>query len=242
MAVLFYKLRLKCRLPETVSNDVYTFALYKMYMQRIMKLFAFAILLGSCAPRPYRSPDMKHVIGGHNTIAILPPSVHMQLRHNQMNRTSPEQLAEMERKLAYEIQDNIYSWMLRKRRSKYSVNIEDIAVTNAKLKDAGIDYKSLWDRDAKEISKLLSVDGMVDMDINTQKPMSDGAAIALYFIGFNSITNHTHVITSVRDGATGNLLWRMTLNADGGVGSSPGQLTNYVMKKAARRFPYRRKN
>ncbi len=184
---------------------------------------------------------MYDIIDKHKTVAILPPRVSIQLRPGQMKKVSPSELREMEEKAANSLQEAIYSWILRKQhRMNYSVAFEDISTTNAKLRKANIDYESLRLMDAKKIAAALNVDGLIDINVNTEKPMSDGAAIALFAVfGVAGSTNNTTAITSIRDGRSGDLLWRLNTTASGSIGSSPAQLSDMIMKRAARRFPYR---
>ena len=204
-------------------------------------LLVFVVLISACAPRPFRAASMYEKIDRHKMVAIIPPQVYIQLRPGQMKKISPSEHADMEQRASAAVQEAIYNWILRKQgRMKYSVAFQDIAVTNAKLRNENVDYTSMRAMDAKKIAALLGVDGVIDMSINTDKPMSDGAAIAIYALfGVMGSTNNTTATTSIRDGASGELLWRMTLRAQGSVGSSPVQLTEMVMRRAARRFPYR---
>jgi hypothetical protein len=210
-------------------------------MNRILALLFAVIFFASCAPRPYQAANMRQVVNTHKTVAIIPPAVALQLRPYQMRRTTPEQLADREEKMGYNIQNNMYSWILRKQhRMNYSVQFQDITATNAKLAKAGITYADLHKMDPDEVAKILAVDAVLGMTVNAVKPMSDGAAFTLgMFFNIWGVTNHTSVTTNIHDGATGNLMWRTTINENGSAGSNPEQLINMVMKRTARRFPYR---
>lgn len=69
--------------------------------------------------------------------------------------------------------------------------------------------------------------------------MSDGASIALgLLVGFWGSTNTAIVNMSVNNGADGTLLWNYNKKVRGGLGSSPEDLVNVLMRKASRRLAY----
>jgi len=207
-------------------------------MNRVLLILLVVLLCASCAPKPYVAQNMYASITRHKVVAILPPKVSMKLRPRQMRKTSPEKLKDMEKEMAYEVQQAMYSWILRKQRyMNYSTKFQDIKITRARLENAHIDYWALQKMDPKEIALVLSVDGLVDMDISTEKPASE--AMSFLFGAMAGPANHISAVTRIYDGPTGTELWNLTRDAKGNAYSTPDQLVKMVMKKAARHFPYR---
>lgn len=212
-------------------------------MKKLILPLGVVAMLASCAPRPYVATNMYQSTSKHKTVAVLPPVVDMQLRPRQMERTSPEQLKRMEQETSWGIQQAMYSWLLRKHgKMNYSVQFQDISKTNATLKNANINYDALRTMDPTEVAKVLGVDAVIDMNVHTDKPVSEGVAITTQLLQGTWVgpTNHTMVVTNIHDGSTGSLLWKLEREANGNAGSTPEQLIKMTMKRTARKFPYRR--
>jgi len=74
----------------------------------------------------------------------------------------------------------MYGWFLRKAdKYHYTVTFQDINKTNALLKKANIRYEDLGSTDRGAMAKALGVDAVIQDNIRMEKPMSDGAAVAL---------------------------------------------------------------
>ncbi|RYZ23347.1 MAG: hypothetical protein EOO10_21100, partial [Chitinophagaceae bacterium] len=102
------------------------------------QLFVYALMcfaLVSCGPQIYKAADFSNAASKHKTVAILPAEVSMQLRPNQAKSTTPEQLEDMTTKTAYDVQEKMYGWFLRRSdKFDYTVSFQDVTKTNAKLK------------------------------------------------------------------------------------------------------------
>lgn len=207
------------------------------------KLVSFALLclvLASCGPQIYKATDFSDAASKHKTVAILPAEVSMQLRPNDAKRTSPEQLEDMVVKTAYDMQEKMYGWFLRRsEKYHYSVSFQDVTRTNAKLKEAGIAYKDLKTTDRSQLAKILGVDAVMQDRLSMEKPMSEGAAIAVgLLVGAWGNTNKVNTTINIHDGSSGNLLWKYDYEASGSVGSSTTKLVDALMKNATKKFPY----
>jgi hypothetical protein len=198
------------------------------------------LLFTSCGPKIYKSSEFDVALARHRTVAILPADVTTRLRPNEVKKLSPEQLEEMNEKTGFAIQDKMYSWFLRRsERYKYTVTFQDVTRTNALLKQAGINYKDLATKDRAELASLLGVDAVLQDRTSLDKPMSDGAAVAVGVIfGVWGNTNNAQTTINIHDGKTGNLLWKYDYQASGSVGSSANNLVNALMKNASKKFPY----
>ena len=98
-------------------------------------LFAvMTVLVSSCAPQIYQSPDAESRAASHRTIAILPPKVAITTRTN----VNAEAIREMQNSESMIIQREMYSWLLRRKmRNRIVVDVQDPSTTNAKLEKAG---------------------------------------------------------------------------------------------------------
>jgi hypothetical protein len=202
-------------------------------------IFFIAALLMAC-PKIYKAPEFDAALAKHKTVAILPADVSIKLRPAEMKKTTPEQLRDMESKTAYAIQDKIYSWFLRRSdKYNYTVTFQDVTRTNALLKQAGIEFENLAAKDRTELAALLGVDAVLQNRSNMDKPMSDGAAVALgVVLGVWGNTNQVNTTINIHDGKSGNLLWKYDYLASGSVGSSADNLVNALMRNASKKFPY----
>jgi hypothetical protein len=139
-----------------------------------------SVLLLSCGPKIYKSAEFDSAFAKHKTVAILPAEVTSRLRPNEAKKVTAEQIEEQNEKTGYDIQDKMYSWFLRRsEKYKYTVTFQDVSRTNALLKKAGINYKNLSAKDKVEIAQVLGVDAVIQNRSSMDKPMSEGAAVAL---------------------------------------------------------------
>jgi hypothetical protein len=204
----------------------------------VYALMCFALV--SCGPQIYKAADFSNAASKHKTVAILPAEVTMQLRPNQAKNTTPEQLEDMATKTGYDVQEKMYGWFLRRSdKFDYTVTFQDVTKTNAKLKEAGIAYKDLRTTDRTKLAQILGVDAIMQDRLSMEKPMSEGAAVAVgLLVGAWGNTNKVNTTINIHDGASGNLLWKYDYEASGSVGSSTTKLVDALMRNATKKFPY----
>ncbi len=210
-------------------------------MKVIISLFTLAAFtLISCGPKIYKSASFDTALARHKTVAILPAAVSTKLRPNEAKRITPEQLDDMNEKTGYAIQDKMYSWFLRRsEKFQYTVIFQDVTRTNALLKQANISYNDLAAKDRTELAQLLGVDAVLQNRSDMDKPMSEGAAVAVGVVfGVWGNTNSVQTTINIHDGKTGNLLWKYDYQASGSVGTSADRLVNALMRNASKKFPY----
>ena len=209
-------------------------------MRKLFPLACLALLIISCGPKIYTASNFSSALAKHKTVAILPAEVTMQLRPNQTKNTTQDQLDEMARKTGYDIQEQMHGWFLRKgEKFKYTVSFQDVTRTNAKLKEAGISYADLKSTDRSKLAKLLGVDAVMQDRTSMEKPMSEGAAVAVgILVGAWGNTNKVATTINIHDGNSGDLLWKYDYEASGSVGSSPTKLVDALMRNASKKFPY----
>jgi hypothetical protein len=203
-------------------------------------ILAFTLPMSSCGPSIYKAQNFGTALQKHKTVAIIPAEVTMKLRPNQAKKTSEAELRELEKNTGYEIQDKMQGWFLRRsNRFQYTVTFQDVHKTNAKLKEAGINYSDLRDMDRAKLAEILGVDAIMQDRLNTEKPMSDGAAVAVgLLVGYWGATNNVQTTINIHDGSSGDLLWKYDYSASGSVGSSTTKLVDALMKNATKKFPY----
>jgi hypothetical protein len=206
------------------------------------KILLFLIILTSisCAPKIYTAPDFAKIARKHKVVAILPADVLIRLRPNDAKKMTTEQVNENAEKTGFEIQDAMYSWFLRRSgKLNYTVDFQDVTKTNSLLKSGGYQYADLKTVDREVLAQKLGVDAVIQDFTSMNKPMSEGAAIALgLLVGVWGTTNEVKTTINIHDGASGKLIWKYDFVASSSVGSSPEKLVNALMRNASRKFPY----
>jgi len=189
----------------------------------------------------YENPEFDEIAKTHKIIAVVPFKTQVKLRPKQMKDMTDEQLHRLEKAEGEGIQTAMYSWFLkRKKRGKLqNLEVQDPKVTTALLKRKEINYDNITDFTPQELAKLLEVDAVISGEFETNKPMSEGASVALgLLIGFWGSTNNAVVNMSVHNAEDGILLWNYNKKVRGSIGSSPEDLINILMRKASRRLSY----
>lgn len=192
----------------------------------------------------YENPEFDKIAKNHKSIGILPFSATVKLRPKQMEKMTSEQFKRLEVSEGKSIQTAMFSWFLkRKKRGKLvSIDIQDPSKTTALLKKENITQENLTDYTPEELAKILGVDAIISGTYETNKPMSEGASVALgLLIGFWGSTNTAIVNMNVHNAADGVLLWNYNKKVRGSLGSSPEDLINVLMRKASRRLSYTKK-
>lgn len=209
-------------------------------MNKIILFITICFCIAGCGPKIYTSSNFSAALARHKTVAILPAEVTIQLRPNEAKRLTAEQLADISNKTAYDIQDKMYGWFLRRGdKFHYTVTFQDINKTNARLKDAGIMYEDLKSKDRAELAKALGVDAVMQAKTVSEKPMSEGAAVAVgALFGVWGNTNSVQTAINIHDGKSGDLLWKYDYQASGSIGSSTTRLVDALMRNATKKFPY----
>jgi len=216
------------------------------------KLLPFLLLLclAACAPRVYTARDFRQQVQPHHkTVAILPFNVHIRPAPPLLGRgTRPSQreLAEQEYQTGLAVQNNVFSWLLhRAAKDEYTVEFQDVARTNVLLQQAGLSYEDMQTRPREELAKLLGVDAVVTGQLLLNKPLPLAAALAInVFTPFYAVSDEVTASLSLHDQQAGRLLWRYDcqLQGGGGLTDNAQNLTNSLMRNAAKRFPYQRKS
>ncbi|OWP65024.1 hypothetical protein CDA63_01305 [Hymenobacter amundsenii] len=215
------------------------------------KLLPFLLLLWltACAPRVYLAPNFSQTVQPrHKMVAILPFNVHIKPAPQLAGigpRPTQKSLAEQEYQTGLAVQNNVFSWLLqRASKNDYTVEFQDVARTNTLLQQAGLSYEDVQDRPREEIARILGVDAVVTGQLLLNKPLPLGVALAInVFTPYYAPSDEVLASLSLNDEQGGRLLWKYDCNLQGGGGTvltTPQDLTNALMRNAAKRFPYRR--
>lgn len=208
-------------------------------------LLAFISINAKSQTSLYENPDFDKIAKTHKIIAIAPFKAQVKLRPRQLKKMSEKQIHELEKAEGESIQTAMHSWFLkRKKRGKLeNLDIQDPKTTTALLKKNDIDYENITDYTPKELAKILKVDAIITGELETNKPMSEGAAVAAaLLIGFWGNTNTAIINMSVNNKKDGVLLWNYNKKVRGSLYSSPEDLINVLMRKASRRLAYTKNN
>ncbi|MDG1822410.1 MAG: hypothetical protein P8H25_03425 [Flavobacteriaceae bacterium] len=188
----------------------------------------------------YVHPDAKTYVANTKTIAILPLKVQVKLRPKELKEFTEDQITEMGRDEALDIQKAMYSWFLtRKKRGTMLVDVQNPTKTNTLLKKNEIDIHSYDEYLPSELGKILGVETIITGSFETSKPMSNGAAIGLAVLTgvmftTNSATMNMDFISTTDDELVVNYLKKIR----GTLGSDSQDLINVLMRKVSRRIPY----
>lgn len=204
-----------------------------LQLKQILSLSIIMILLSSCA-KIFYSPDARELADKQKIIAIVPPKVSIPAN----KKIEAEALKEQQRTESLNFQNEMYSWMLRRKmQGKFSQEIQEIETTNAKLKKAGYPETPLT---TAEICGVLGVDGIMTSNYSLSKPMSDGAAVAVgLLVGVWGATNQVNVSLSITDCNKKNLIWNYDHTFSGSIGSTPSRLVDGLMRRASKKIPYK---
>ncbi|MDN5200265.1 hypothetical protein QQ008_02810 [Fulvivirgaceae bacterium BMA10] len=203
-------------------------------------LCLFSISAYSQTKAIYTNPEFSTLAKDHKKLAILPFKAIVSLRPNQMKKLTPEQFEKLQKDEGKAIQSALHTYFLKKQNQKgYTVSFQDVGTTNAILKKNEISEENIDEYTSDELAKLLEVDGIISGTLNTNKPMSDGASLALgVLVGFYGSTNSGKISINIKDGKTDALLWKYDKTLSRSLGSDTNTVVNAIMRKASRKFPY----
>jgi len=200
---------------------------------------ATLMLLGGCTTATvYTAEEFSTYQEEHKIVAILPYSVHIELKKLPEGTTEAD-IREMESDEGLMFQRILYGQFLEQySKRRYTVEFQDIDKTNTLLTRSDIDFGNMTKYTKDELAAVLGVDALISGHIKRDKPMSTAAAIwSTVLIGVGN-TNQVHVSMAVHDGATGKLLWSYDNDVGGGLGSSPEKLAKSLMDQISKKFPY----
>jgi hypothetical protein len=201
-------------------------------------LLIITVLLSGCA-QIYRAPSFSRY--KVKTLAILPFESKISVKKLPKGVTIAS-IREQEVSNGNSMQTHAYTYFLRAlSKDRYTVDFQDIDKTNTLLKEAGIEYTELWSISKEKMCKILGVDAVLSGKMTQEKPMSEGAAIAVGVIfGVWGSTNQVNTTVTIHEQSEGELLWRYDHVVSGSVGSSTANLSKSLMRNVSKKFPYKK--
>ncbi|HEU4573410.1 MAG TPA: hypothetical protein VFS36_00290 [Chitinophagaceae bacterium] len=227
-------------------------------MKATLRLFTFLLLIAgtlSCSHRYYTNSLFEQQTKNHHVVAILPAE--MIFTGNQPKELSADDIKQIEETESLSFQQALYNSILRyANTSKYftTVNIQDIGTTLSLLKKDSISIRDSWQKDDRELCRILNVDAVVRMRIRKQRYMSD---MASYGIGvakqviFNSgigakipvpnMVNKTNDIYASCSLLSNNYaLWNDSYKASINYNGDATQVIENITDDFGRNFPYKK--
>lgn len=188
----------------------------------------------------YVNPQFKTLAKDHKVVAILPFKTIVKLRPKEMEKMSPEQFKQLQKDEGMAVQSALHSYFLkRKAQHDFQISFKDINTINALLKKKNIDQEQLDQYTPQELAEILEVDAVISGLLVTDKPMSEGASLALgLLVGFYGATNSGKCTININDGDTGELMWKYEKTLARSLGSDTNTIINTMMRKASRQLPY----
>ncbi len=203
-------------------------------------IFFLLVFVGYSQTRLYENPKFDEIAKNHKIIGILPFRTTISLRPKQMKEITPEQLSKMQESEGIAIQQAMFSWFLKRQsRGTLTVKVQDSSTTNAKLKKAGITNENIDELTPSELAQILEVDAIIMGSFKTNKPMSEGASLAVGLLfGFYGSTNQSVINLFIYNAIDGEVLVNYNKSVSGSLGSTTESLINILMRKASRRIAY----
>lgn len=203
-------------------------------------LVASVISLRAQTREIYVNDNFATLAKDHKLVAILPFKAIVKLRPNQMAKMTQEQFQQLQKDEGMAVQSAIHSYLLkRKDQHDLSISFLDISTTNALLAKNNITQENIDTFTPKELAEMLNVDAVISGVLSTDKPMSDGASVALgVLVGFYGATNSGKCTINIHDGKTGELMWKYEKTLSRSLGSDTNTVINTIMRKASRQLPY----
>lgn len=203
-------------------------------------LLAIACSAFSQTKEIYVNPKFNQLAKDHQKVAILPFRASVQLRPKQMQSMTPERFERMQKDEGLAVQSALQTYFLkRKEQHAFAITFQDINTTNALLQRTDITEENINKYSPGELAEILGVDAIITGMLATQKPMSEGASLALgLLVGYYGATNSGKCTININDAATGELLWKYEKTLSRSLGSDTSTIINTMMRKASRRLPY----
>ena len=158
----------------------------------------------------YENPKFDEIAKNHRSIAILPFIATVELRPRQKEKMTEQEFKKLEINEGKSVQSAMYSWFLKrkKRGDMTTIEIQDPSKTTALLGKKGISQENQKNYTSEELAKILEVDAVISGTFRTNKPMSEGASLALgLLVGVWGSTNTATINMNVNNAEDGILLW-----------------------------------
>lgn len=206
-------------------------------MKKIIFSLCFLMLVSAHAQKNiYESEKFETLSENHKVLAIIPFFTKLDLKEE----FSGKDLNQLEQREGYAVQDALETYFGRgKKKKKFTVDFQNIKNTNAILAQKNITYKNIDTYTIKQLSEILSVDGIVSGNLDVTILLSEGIPSSFSFLDYIlGDANYGRIGIKVSDGKTGKLLWKYEKVINKKSGKNTTDLIDRMMKKATRKFPY----
>ena len=203
----------------------------------VLSVVLLSLLGYSQEKQIFESPNMKQLIEGHKTVAILPFKA--TIAYKKLPKGYSDEAKKVEElAMGTQMQSGLYTYLLRKS-DDYTVQVQDVEKTNSLLKKANL-FDKLDEALPEDIAKVLGVDAVIKCSYAYEKTGSEAAAIVkTLLIGFGTGKVATGGLTmQINNGVDGDLVWRFYKQMAEDVMSSPSAMMERMMRKVGRNFPY----
>src|SRR5258705_13200796 len=137
------------------------------------------------------------------------------------------------------IREAIY-FELSRRQDTYTVEIQDIAVTDQRLRAAGMSDSVAARLPGPELANLLGVDPVMRGSVTRYKKKGAGGQILTAALFGLASGGEGKADVAIYDGMDGRMIWQHNIEKAGGMFSSPDALRNSVGRTVAKKFPYKK--
>ena len=199
-------------------------------------LFMLSIASAIAQKEVFLNTDFESFASKHKTIAVLPFAVDLALKA-EPSEFLRHQYLETE---GLAVQQALANYFENKSNSKdFIVLFQPLALTQKKLQNAGIDYRSIGQMKSDKLAKVLEVDALITGTLHLQVLLSDGIEDEFNWLDLWVLSpEFGKLAIKVSDGSSGKLLWRYEKAIDRRSGKNTKELIEKLMKQAARSFPY----
>lgn len=203
---------------------------------------SIAILGYSQGSFRYFSPDFKAIASSHRVIAILPFDVSLTMQHRIMKKIDSEEMHKLKISEGKAIQNSIEAFLLKHKSQKgYTVSFQETSKTNAILIQNEVTPFNIAKFSRSELAQILGVDGIIYGSVASSHLISNGASFLIGLSGFYPPPTHVGgLIINVADASDGKILWRYETSQESWIGSNQQTVLNNMLRRACRRFPYKR--
>ncbi|MBK8494769.1 MAG: hypothetical protein IPL50_06920 [Chitinophagaceae bacterium] len=146
-------------------------------MKTLFSCIYFALFFTGCSTIN-STTDAQAKISNHKTIAIIPFEVRFDLRNKNQKKFTEEELAGVRHFMALGLQQYLYSWLRNYSRKKpFTVNIQNVEITDSILNEKQISYMVLYNMSRIELAKILGVDAVLTPNVIFAQPNSEAASL-----------------------------------------------------------------
>ena len=178
-------------------------------------------------------------------LAILPVEIKFNLRPNQKEKLSPEQLKESQLKEGNAAQHSLYKYFSKRAKKSSHITLQTVFKTNSLLKREKISLNELSNYAMQDLAQILDVDALVFASIETDRDLSKGVATISnvvisvasgWYGGPGGVSGDAEFL--IYHGETGELLWRYNRYAPPSSGNNLQDIVDFLSRKAAKNCPY----